>query len=107
MACSALCIRSRFMPARLFGIIRELGRHRRVGAELDRSREARRHRRIASSDLFADNLPKGSGPRGALRVIRGGSWSYEPWYVRSAYRSKDVPDLRYGNLGFRLAQDLD
>jgi formylglycine-generating enzyme required for sulfatase activity len=41
------------------------------------------------------------------RVIRGGSWSYEPWYVRSAYRSKDVPDLRYGNLGFRLAQDLD
>jgi formylglycine-generating enzyme required for sulfatase activity len=27
--------------------------------------------------------------------------------VRSAYRSKDVPDLRYGNLGFRLAQDLD
>jgi formylglycine-generating enzyme required for sulfatase activity len=41
------------------------------------------------------------------RVIRGGSWSYEPWYVRSAYRSKDVPNLRYGNLGFRLAQDLD
>ena len=41
------------------------------------------------------------------RVIRGGSWSYEPRYIRSAYRSRDVPDLRYGNLGFRLAQDLD
>src|SRR5918999_1640507 len=42
------------------------------------------HRRIASGDLFADNLPTGSGLRGALRVIRGGSWNNKPRNVRSA-----------------------
>jgi Sulfatase-modifying factor enzyme 1 len=104
MACSALCMRSRFMPARLFGIIREPGRHRSVGAELDRSREAHGHRRIASDDLFADNLPEGSGPRGALRVIRGGSWNNKPRNVRSANRNRNEPDNRNNNLGFRLAQ---
>ena len=28
------------------------------------------------------------------RVIRGGSWDYEPWYVRSAYRTRNYPDYR-------------
>ena len=37
--------------------------------------------------------------------LRGGSWSYRPRYVRSAYRGFNVPDLRYSFLGFRLAQD--
>ena len=43
--------------------------------------------------------------RGGRRVLRGGSWYYEPWWVRSASRSGFVTDLRYDNLGFRLAQD--
>ena len=39
------------------------------------------------------------------RVIRGGSWSYLPWWVRSAYRDWYDPDYRSPKLGFRLAQD--
>ncbi len=40
------------------------------------------------------------------RVIRGGSWYYEPANLRSANRDRDNPDYWNGNLGFRLAQDL-
>jgi formylglycine-generating enzyme required for sulfatase activity/energy-coupling factor transporter ATP-binding protein EcfA2 len=39
------------------------------------------------------------------RVVRGGSWSFEPRDLRSAYRFWDSPDNRGGYLGFRLAQD--
>jgi formylglycine-generating enzyme required for sulfatase activity len=42
-----------------------------------------------------------------LRVVRGGSWYYKPWCVRSALRDRFAPDFRSLNLGFRLAQDLD
>ncbi|MFZ4703563.1 MAG: formylglycine-generating enzyme family protein, partial [Candidatus Methylumidiphilus sp.] len=38
-------------------------------------------------------------------VIRGGSWINLPAYLRSAYRGRFNRDIRYGNLGFRLAQD--
>ena len=41
------------------------------------------------------------------RVIRGGSWNYLPWFLRSAYRGGDYPDNRYGYLGFRVARTLD
>ena len=37
--------------------------------------------------------------------LRGGSWNYGPWLVRSASRLSLEPDNRYTNLGFRLAQD--
>jgi hypothetical protein len=37
-------------------------------------------------------------------VIRGGSWDKVPQYARSAFCSRRTPDLRYGNLGFRLAR---
>ena len=40
------------------------------------------------------------------RVIRGGSWSLGPPFVRSASRSYHVPSVRINFLGFRLAQDL-
>ena len=39
------------------------------------------------------------------RVLRGGSWSSEPWWVRSADRYGYGPDDRITTLGFRLAQD--
>lgn len=41
-----------------------------------------------------------------LRVIRGGSWNFQPADLRSALRDWDFPDFRSLNLGFRLAQDL-
>jgi|GEM_PF-6910706 len=39
------------------------------------------------------------------RVIRGGSWIFEPRVARSASRNGDFPANRNTNLGFRLAQD--
>lgn len=41
-----------------------------------------------------------------LHVIRGGSWGFTPWYLRSANRSGNFPDGRTKERGFRLAQDL-
>ncbi|BAZ67886.1 hypothetical protein NIES4106_26430 [Fischerella sp. NIES-4106] len=35
-------------------------------------------------------------------LLRGGSWNFNPWNCRCANRILDVPDLRYGIVGFRL-----
>ncbi len=40
------------------------------------------------------------------RVIRGGSWYSEPWNRRSASRDVDYTVSGFGDIGFRLAQDL-
>ena len=40
------------------------------------------------------------------RVLRGGSWSYFPWNLRSALRNWNVPDLRDYIQGFRVARTL-
>ena len=42
----------------------------------------------------------------SLRVIRGGSWYFVPWALRSADRSRGTRSYRSDYLGFRLAQDL-
>lgn len=39
---------------------------------------------------------------GSLRVKRGGSWLYGPWYMRSANRSRSTPGYHDYGLGFRL-----
>jgi formylglycine-generating enzyme required for sulfatase activity len=41
-----------------------------------------------------------------LRVIRGGSWSYSPEYLRSATRFGFSREFRSSNLGFRIARTL-
>ena len=46
--------------------------------------------------------PEGS-QAGVERVVRGGSWSYDGRFVRSAFRFGNVPAKRYLNFGFRLA----
>ena len=43
---------------------------------------------------------------GSDRVIRGGSWSYEPRDVRAAYRLSYPPSRRLDRVGFRLARTL-
>jgi formylglycine-generating enzyme required for sulfatase activity len=40
----------------------------------------------------------------AHRVLRGGSWKGPPRMVRSANRSRNLPDIRGGDLGFRVAR---
>jgi len=40
------------------------------------------------------------------RVIRGGSWGGRPVFLRSAFRSWNIPVDRNDILGFRLAQDF-
>jgi len=47
--------------------------------------------------------PKGPSS-GTTRVIRGGSWLYEPRYCRSAYRYSTSPYYAHYNIGFRLAR---
>jgi formylglycine-generating enzyme required for sulfatase activity len=41
------------------------------------------------------------------RVLRGGSWYDHAQLVRSAYRNFRTPDIRYHNIGFRLASGQD
>jgi formylglycine-generating enzyme required for sulfatase activity len=41
---------------------------------------------------------------GAYRVERGGSWSYDAQYLRSAYRLDYAPTDRIDDLGFRLVR---
>lgn len=49
--------------------------------------------------------PKGPSS-GQYRVVRGGSWSDAPVYIRSAYRNWLSPTGRNDRLGFRCAQDI-
>ncbi len=46
-----------------------------------------------------------SGSSGS-RVLRGGSWTFKPGYLRSASRIWNTPGTRFNRNGFRLAQDL-
>ncbi len=43
-----------------------------------------------------------SDDQNASRLLRGGSWSFNPAYCRSAYRSYHVPASRNFTLGFRV-----
>lgn len=36
------------------------------------------------------------------RVLRGGSWNYNPDYLRASYRFSSHPDNRYNFIGFRV-----
>ena len=51
---------------------------------------------------YAQTNPIGSSS-GGVRVYRGGSWLYEARRCRVSFRNSDPPELRDGNLGFRLA----
>jgi formylglycine-generating enzyme required for sulfatase activity len=40
------------------------------------------------------------------RVMRGGSWTNDPWILRSAHRTKEAIDGRYNYRGFRVAKTI-
>ena len=44
-------------------------------------------------------------PTGSTRVLRGGSFSFEPRFLRSASRLWSGPVVRYRDLGFRCVRD--
>ena len=50
-------------------------------------------------------LETGGGECG-LRVLRGGSWFYDPEYLRVSGRGRNLAGNRGSGLGFRLAQDI-
>jgi len=39
---------------------------------------------------------------GALRAVRGGSWSFHAVGCRAGFRDRNAPDVRSGDLGFRV-----
>lgn len=41
-----------------------------------------------------------------LRLLRGGSWDFNPGYCRSAQRARYAADLRYFNISFRIVCNL-
>jgi formylglycine-generating enzyme required for sulfatase activity len=61
------------------------------------------------SDWYADKYPGGSQPdpagaaNGQFRVLRGGSWNFDPRRVRASYRSGGGPEGRHVNVGVRCA----
>ncbi len=59
------------------------------------------------SSSYLNQNPR-ANPKGAYsgesRVLRGGSWHDEGWYIRSTYRSWDLPTVRNDSLGFRCAR---
>lgn len=61
-----------------------------------------------TSDWYGETLPGGVDPKGpdtgSLRVVRGGSWSYDARGLRSAYRFDVRPARRSDFLGFRLVR---
>ena len=40
------------------------------------------------------------------RVVRGGSWNYDPGNLRAAIRGRVTPGVRYNDCGFRVARTL-
>ncbi len=60
------------------------------------------------SDGYSGAPTDGSARTGncPVRVLRGGSWSYGPQYVRSATRFRYLADFRVDYLGFRIARSL-
>jgi formylglycine-generating enzyme required for sulfatase activity len=49
--------------------------------------------------------PRGP-PSGEFRVVRGGSWGVDPQLVRASRRGRSLPNVSYGNLGFRCVREV-
>jgi formylglycine-generating enzyme required for sulfatase activity len=52
----------------------------------------------------AEQNPVGSEEEGTSRVVRGGSWGIDARGLRAAFRGDGLPEVRYGDLGFRCSR---
>lgn len=52
------------------------------------------------------STPWGWGSWGSNRVVRGGGWSFDAPYLRSAYRGGSGPGYRYSDVGLRLVRTV-
>jgi formylglycine-generating enzyme required for sulfatase activity len=43
---------------------------------------------------------------GSTHVVRGGSWNFDPEFMRVSIRSRFAPEIRINSIGFRLARSL-
>ena len=60
-------------------------------------------------DAYSSVLPGGRDPlneSGSERVLRGGSWDYDAWHLRSANRYWSYPNYGYYDFGCRLVRTL-
>lgn len=57
-------------------------------------------------DPPTDTAPWLRGGDFSLRMLRGGSWDYDPGYLRSACRIRYSSAYQRGDIGFRLARTL-
>jgi formylglycine-generating enzyme required for sulfatase activity len=58
-----------------------------------------------STTFTADASPAPEIPN-CSRVLRGGSWANGSKLLRAAYRYRNIPGLRFSNVGFRVARPL-
>ncbi|MBF0118785.1 MAG: formylglycine-generating enzyme family protein [Desulfobacterales bacterium] len=60
-------------------------------------------------DIFGDYTeePAKESPKVTNRVLRGGSYSINGWFCRSAFRFSSSPDARSNDIGFRLVRIAD
>ncbi len=63
------------------------------------------HESYKNAPSDGDAWKASDGGECARRVVRGGSWSYDPPYLRTADRLRNSSDAAIDSLGFRLAQD--
>ena len=57
-------------------------------------------------EYSGDSQANPTGPKnGLIRVCRGGSWYFNAWYSRVAYRGSNNPEAHDISLGFRLVLD--
>ena len=56
--------------------------------------------RIDKQDTSIDKMD-------TMRVLRGGSFSFNPKLLRVSYRYREFADSRHSDFGFRLAQDIE
>ena len=75
------------------------------GNALEWCHDVSKYYRVSSTGGWSEDLPDVSEVRDSqVRMLSGGSFFYQPLYVRSAYRFRHQPTVRLFTLGMRAAR---